>query len=395
MSFSVSALTDYVNQTSEKLIVKMQLESKTAKLVQVMPGVKGPTTLNLLATDAVFQANGCGFNASGTTTLSQRTLTPGDVKINEALCPKTLATKYTQHMLKQGTRAEKEQVPFEQEYTDLKTATIAAQIETALWQGDTTSGTAALNKWDGYLKLLAASYLKDQSTSAGVKVVNGITGQGTIALTSGDATVTGTGTSFTTQVEANDKIRVGGVTYTVLSVTNDTALELTANAGANVSTTAYKIIPVEQDATVFATPYTAFSGTNALAIAQYVFKAIPVQILGKEDVVVFCGWDFFREFVTNVTNLNFFHYTAEAANGELIIPGTNIKLMAVNGLNSTSTLVAGSLSNFYYGVDLLGEDEKFDMWYSKDNDEVRFVAEFRAGVQVAYPSEIVVFQLTA
>lgn len=91
MSFSVSALTDYVNQTSEKLIVKMQLESKTAKLVQVMPGVKGPTTLNLLATDAVFQANGCGFNASGTTTLSQRTLTPGDVKINEALCPKTLA----------------------------------------------------------------------------------------------------------------------------------------------------------------------------------------------------------------------------------------------------------------------------------------------------------------
>ncbi len=68
------------------------------------------------------------------------------------------------------------------------------------------------------------------------------TGTGTIALTSGDATVTGTSTDWvaTPTVKAGDTIWTnGGKAYTVLSITDDTHLELTANASTTESTAAY------------------------------------------------------------------------------------------------------------------------------------------------------------
>jgi hypothetical protein len=68
-------------------------------------------------------------------------------------------------------------------------------------------------------------------------------------------------------------------------------------------------------------------------------------------------------------------------------------LIAVGGLNGTNKLVAGSLSNFYLGTDLAHEEEDVKIWYSQDNDEVRFRLTFAYGVQVAFPGEIVYFTL--
>jgi hypothetical protein len=48
----------------------------------------------------------------------------------------------------------------------------------------------------------------------------------------------------------------------------------------------------------------------------------------------------------------------------------------------------------FYGTDLLSDEEQFSIWFSKDNDEVRFQAAFKAGVQIAYPDLVVDFRLT-
>lgn len=66
-------------------------------------------------------------------------------------------------------------------------------------------------------------------------------GTGTAATTSSDATVTGTGTAFLTEIEVGDIITIGSVTGEVLSVASDTSLELTANAASSVSTVAFTI----------------------------------------------------------------------------------------------------------------------------------------------------------
>lgn len=37
-----------------------------------------------------------------------------------------------------------------------------------------------------------------------------------------------------------------------------------------------------------------------------------------------------------------------------------------------------------------GDEEKFDLWYSKDNQEYRLAINFVVGVQIAFPNEAVI-----
>jgi hypothetical protein len=85
---------------------------------------------------------------------------------------------------------------------------------------------------------------------------------------------------------------------------------------------------------------------------------------------------------------------AGLADGDIMYPGTNVRVIAVPGLTGTNRIVSSYLGNFFYGTDLLSDEEQFSIWFSKDNDEVRFQAAFKAGVQIAYPDLIVDFRLT-
>ena len=58
---------------------------------------------------------------------------------------------------------------------------------------------------------------------------------GTVSVTAGSATVTGSGTAFTTEFAANDRIQIDNVNYRVLSITSDTVLTLDFNVVSNAS----------------------------------------------------------------------------------------------------------------------------------------------------------------
>jgi hypothetical protein len=51
------------------------------------------------------------------------------------------------------------------------------------------------------------------------------------------------------------------------------------------------------------------------------------------------------------------------------------------------------ISNLYVGSDLLNEEEKWEIFFAKESDEVRYAVEFKFGVQFAFPDEIVKFVL--
>jgi uncharacterized repeat protein (TIGR01451 family) len=59
--------------------------------------------------------------------------------------------------------------------------------------------------------------------------------QGTVAVTSGSAIATGTGTAFKSQLATGSVISLSGTSYTVASIQSDTQLTLSAPAGANAS----------------------------------------------------------------------------------------------------------------------------------------------------------------
>ena len=186
MSFDVSALAAYTNEHAMDLIIKSVAGGRLANYANIQDGVKGPTTINILSSDVVFQADGCSRSADGTTTLSQRTITPGAVAIHEDLCMTDLAAKYTATMLRQGLTNEKEEIPFEELYFAEKVQKVQKAIEVADWQGDTASGTANLARYDGLNKIIAAATAVNGNPT-GITVATGITSSNVIGILTGMA----------------------------------------------------------------------------------------------------------------------------------------------------------------------------------------------------------------
>jgi hypothetical protein len=311
MAFDVTALTNYTKENEALLVTSSVLGAKTASLIKaqgnVMVGVKSSEKINIMDTDAIFQAGGtCGFNASGTTTFTQRTVTVGKIKVNESLCPKSLESKYLQKALPEGSRYDT--IAFAAEYNDKKSARIAAQLETALWAGDTASANVNLNKFDGLVKLIGTS-----------------------------------------AVESNN-------------------------------------------ATYFGSTATSITSTNVVAVVDALYRAIPAQVVAKDDMTIFMSQDVFRTYTIALKNANMFNYSFDGkADSEFVLPGTSIKVVATPGLNGVSKLYAMRLSNAFLGTDLLNEEERYELFYAKEADEVRFVAEFKLGVNVAFLDEVASF----
>lgn len=172
MAFDVSALTDYVDQTSEELLLKSQIEGRTASLVTKQPGIKSSAALQLFDTDVVIQDGaGCGYNTSGTTALSQRIITTGPMKVQEDLCTRDLEAKWTQILLRPGQNYEEDPAVIAAAYMEDKIAKLQAATEVLDWQA-TTAGT---DFYDGFLTIIDAATGPIDGNTQGITVATGIT----------------------------------------------------------------------------------------------------------------------------------------------------------------------------------------------------------------------------
>lgn len=136
------------------------------------------------------------------------------------------------------------------------------------------------------------------------------------------------------------------------------------------------------------TVVSATTDASAFTAIKNVYMAIPEKVLDK--AVIFVGADTFRSFIMEMVEKNLYHYSADGyPTEEFVFPGTNTKVIAVNGLNGTKKIVAARLDNLFIGVDMMDDAEKFEVWYSKDFDEYRLAIQYNLGVQYAYGDEIV------
>ncbi|HEY4513546.1 MAG TPA: hypothetical protein VJH06_03475 [Candidatus Paceibacterota bacterium] len=109
------------------------------------------------------------------------------------------------------------------------------------------SGTGSDCGAGGGATLAANTFTNTQTINpanneAALTINRNTTGVGTIATDSGSTTITGTGTSFLSQVRSGDTITPSGQSVrTVNYVTSDTSLTLTANASATASGIAYTL----------------------------------------------------------------------------------------------------------------------------------------------------------
>ena len=302
MALDLTGLTAYVDETKMELIKKSILQGRTLEYVTIQADIKSSATINIIDTDLVGQAGSCGWNADGTTTLSQRPLAVSPVKVNEAICVDDLEAYYTQTMMNPGSY--NENLPFEQIYSESKSEKIANMIESIVWRGD-TGGSGNLALADGFLKIIDAEG----------SVVDGNTGAETV-----------------------------------------------------------------------------IDASNVVDIVDAMVNAIPEDIIDAQDLILFMSYAEYRTYAKALRDANLFHYTGAEDQGQefsQMVPGTNVRVVAVKGLSGTSRMILTRTANLYYGTDLLNDFENFSIRYSEDNDEVRFKSKFKLGVQIAFPEFVV------
>jgi len=141
---------------------------------------------------------------------------------------------------------------------------------------------------------------------------------------------------------------------------------------------------------------TAITASNIIAVVDNAVNVIPANIIDQDDLYLYCGYDFYRTYATALRNANLFHYTGAEDQGQQfsqMVPGTNVRMIAVRGLNGTNKFFISSKSNLYFGTDLLNDYENFELWYSLDNQEVRMASKWKMGVNAAFWDYVVYFKL--
>lgn len=305
--FTVSSLTDYVNEQSKELLTALQFEAETASYANIQTGVKSASALQILTSTPIPQdGSSCGFNASGGTTFTQRNITTAPVKYQDSLCFRTLQAKWTQLLLKAGQEQSEADIPAAM-IKDI-VAQIKAHQEKMDWQGDTTSGDAYLNRYDGLRKLIKAA----------------------------TGTVTATASTW--------------------------------------------------------------NATNARAIVKNIIANIPAAQKGNANTKIYMGYDAAETYRQALMDANLYHVAVGSGTQKNIMAeGSVHEIVPVHGLDG----LTGSSGdnpfifaidfgrNVWVGVDMENEEEEAKMWYSQDDDLVKYSFRYRRGWQFAFPSEIV------
>jgi hypothetical protein len=136
---------------------------------------------------------------------------------------------------------------------------------------------------------------------------------------------------------------------------------------------------------------TTLTSSNALAQVDLLVEAIPDDIVDRTDLVVFMSHSNYRKYLINYRTANYYHFNPENSYEDFktFHPATNILVHPVGGLNGSNKLVLMPAGYAVFGCDLLSDQDNLSMFYSVDFDEVRLRANFKAGVQLAWPQFVI------
>lgn len=136
----------------------------------------------------------------------------------------------------------------------------------------------------------------------------------------------------------------------------------------------------------------SIDGTIVIDTIDEIVGRVPENIINNDDLIIVLSYADYRTYAKALRDSNLFHYTgAEDQGGDftMMVPGTNVRVYAMKGLSGQGKIGLLARSNGYIGTDLMNDAENFKIFYSQDNDEVRFLAKWKLGVQVAFIEEVV------
>lgn len=168
MAFNVSGLTAYVAENKDVLIRSIVLGEEGGDVVPMLKkqlGVKTSERLHPLTVSPELQSvSGCGFNASGSTVISERLIETAQVKSNDEWCEEDLLGKFAEYEV--SIKAGEEKLPFEAEIMREYAKGINEKVEREIWLGDTSASGLV----DGFITLAEGA---DSASTIAVESASG------------------------------------------------------------------------------------------------------------------------------------------------------------------------------------------------------------------------------
>lgn len=150
LSTSVSITSTYAGESAGKYIMAMLLANKTLgqDLITVKPNIKYKQVVKKMATSGLIAASTCDFTDTGTVTLTERIIEPVELQVNMEIC-KSPFIKDWEAISMGYSNFDVLPANFTDYLIGNITASIGAELETAIWQyGTSLSGFTTLFKSD-------------------------------------------------------------------------------------------------------------------------------------------------------------------------------------------------------------------------------------------------------
>ena len=143
------------------------------------------------------------------------------------------------------------------------------------------------------------------------------------------------------------------------------------------------------------TDVTFATGSTTIAKVDAMVAAIPAKALAK-GVNLFMSYTDFRNYVAEQNSSCCANRPILDAAAESIkyVGDSRISLVPVSGLElassaETSYMLAATEDALVYGTDIEGSENRYDFWFSRDNETFRLRVLFRAGTAIKRPDEVV------
>jgi len=146
----------------------------------------------------------------------------------------------------------------------------------------------------------------------------------------------------------------------------------------------------DDDATFITAGTGSITPADVIDQVNAVVAATPVDIIASENKIIFMGYDAFNTYTQALVAANLFHY--KPTDGQPYtyqVPGSDVMAVAVKGLNGTNEMFFTYATNLVMGTDLVNDFEDFRVWWSQDDQEVKYTFQGKLGFQIAYPDFVV------
>lgn len=133
------------------------------------------------------------------------------------------------------------------------------------------------------------------------------------------------------------------------------------------------------------------AASTAYAQLTELLSNVDVNVLDASDLTIFCGTAVFQRIISGLTTQNLFHFdvtSVEKRGGfyEVPFPGyPNVKIVGIYGLRSSERVIVGPASDMVVGTDLTSDTTNFSLWFSQDDDALKYRLRNKLGTQIGHP----------